>query len=382
MNIRHLATKVYGKTIELDKSVVYNNLPIAIPIHRGLGSTEEVIFFNKRDRIELSPQLNEGHNRFKSSPISDIFFDENDEVISLCQLFDFNVKKGGILGDVLPEGASFSHILNSSDVRNFMVDTAVAMFGGINPLTGEPDIVPEDTCAEYVPLAVLTGAMQPQMDEDGNVLFNKNGSVSISDFLDSLSCLSGGGLYQDTGKSLDLVTKGEDYFHDGYVSCLGGYSSPFYNLYTREELFEPVTRIELAYLIVICWDRFIDKFNGAYSNSYNLGINFDWENPLNVIHRFEDGLDYRISKITLSDEILSLNIQDYRANKSMTAYKEDLYTGVKPIPVPMFMSMLELAVLGVFPYPDSRLDPLLEVTRGELSEVLVRLAELLPVRYI
>jgi len=381
MNIRHLATKVLGKTVELDKSIVYNNLPLSFSAYRDNKSAEELVIFNRRDKVELSGQVKEGQDRLKASPINGIIFGSDGDALTLSQLFDFKVRKDGFLGDILPEGASFSTILNNSDIRNFMIETSTSMFGLKNPLTGDVDIESSDECAEYIPLVIITGVMKPQIDEDGNVFFNRDGVVSVSDFLDSLSCLTTDGSYEDAN-SLDLVSSSDDYFYQGYKSCLHGFSSPFFNLYTRDELMEPITRVELAYLLVVCWERFIAKFNGAYSNSYNLGINFDWENPLRILEKFEDGFDYKISRVNVGDKVLSLNIKDYKGDMTMTYYKDAMVMGEKPIPVPLFMSMLELEVLNIFPYSEAKLNPLAEVTRGELSIIMTRLAEQFPTKYI
>jgi hypothetical protein len=66
----------------------------------------------------------------------------------------------------------------------------------------------------------------------------------------------------------------------------------------------------------------------------------------------------------------------------MTEYLEDLKNGVSPIPLPMYMSMLELHILDLFKYENNRLDPLKEVSRGELSYFLSKLAKLFPTKYL
>ena len=65
----------------------------------------------------------------------------------------------------------------------------------------------------------------------------------------------------------------------------------------------------------------------------------------------------------------------------MTDFKQDILTGVSAIPVPMYMSLLELFVLDIFKF-DSRLDPLKEVSRGELCYFLTMLSKNFPSKRI
>ena len=66
----------------------------------------------------------------------------------------------------------------------------------------------------------------------------------------------------------------------------------------------------------------------------------------------------------------------------MTEYKEGIKEGRHSIPLPMFMSLLELYKLDLFYYEDNKLSPLKEVSRGELCYFLARLAQLFQINYI
>lgn len=147
---------------------------------------------------------------------------------------------------------------------------------------------------------------------------------------------------------------------------------------------KPITRLELAYITVICWSQFIDKFNNLYGGSFYLGINFDWELPSDILSGYKDGFDYKVSKISIDEEydIVSLDVKDYKSDRTMEEYKEDMQSGVSAIPMPMFMSMLELGILDLFNYEDNNLNPLKEVSRGELCYFLTKLAKLFPTRYM
>ena len=81
-------------------------------------------------------------------------------------------------------------------------------------------------------------------------------------------------------------------------------------------------------------------------------------------------------------DVISLNIKDYKSDRAMSEYKEDLLRGISPIPLPMFMSLIELDLLNLFYYESRCLDPLKEVSRGELCYFLNNLAKLFPMKYI
>ena len=319
------------------------------------------------------------------SPLGDIVADKKtDDILPLSKIYDFEVKAGSELSKTLPVGINFDDLIENDDINQFMRDTAESMFPNINPNTGVKDINREDFYTPYIPLVVLTGAMTPQIKNE-LTYFNPSGTVSVAEFLDGLNSIKFGcNSNVRRKKTLDRISDENDYFNEGYQDCVRGISSPFFNLYTREELTKPITRLELAYITVICWTQFIEKFNNLYGGSFYLGITFDWEVPAEVLSDYEDGFDYKVSKISIDEnyEVISLNVKDYLAGKTMTEYKQDLQDGVCAIPMPMFMSMLVLGVLDLFYYEYNRLDPLKEVSRGELTYFLSKLAKLFPTKYI
>ena len=224
--------------------------------------------------------------------------------------------------------------------------------------------------ASYAGISVLTGTMVAQ---EGT--FNPEGQVTIADLLDGLNAIKFGANANNKRKrSLDNISNIEDFFNEGYNSVVWGMSSPFFNLYTRKELVKPVTRLELAYITVVCWERFKQKFNTLYGGDYYLGITFDWEAPSHVLKEFSDGFDYKVSKMTNDDDIVILDLREYKEN-TVSEYLDNIKAGNFAIPMPMFMSLVELSRLGVFCFEDSRLDPMKEVSRGEFSFFINRVTE-------
>lgn len=342
MNIRHLATKNFDTGVIYNQAVIVDKLPVVL---RG-----------EERKITSGSNMVSGIEYLRDSEIGDIVLDSTGEhVLPLGSLFGYN---------------GFEE--KFEEFSDTMRGITEAMFTGVLPDTGEPDVDKNAFYAPYVPLAVLSGCL-PAQDVDGEQFFNPNGVVTIAEFLDGLTSISG---RKGSKKvSLDNISGESDYFNEGYRACLRGMSSPFFNLYTRHELMEPITRAELAYLTVICWERFIEKYNSLYGSVYYLGVNFDWTCPHDALQDYYDGNVYKISQISTDEALktVSLNIKDYKGDRTMSDYIEAMQAGRCPIPLPMIMSIIELDMIDVFPVGDN-LYPFAEVSRGEMAYFLVRLA--------
>lgn len=388
MNICHLATKSFDEDIIIRRSIVYNGTPLTVGrthTQQSNDVTEETIQFNKSlpDEVNIVESLEEGKSDIINSPIGSIV-QNNGNILPLSSIYDYNVKKSDEISEILPVGTTFDDIFEADDTKEYMIGVAVKMFPHLNPNTHRADVSMDAFYTPYIPLIALTGCIPPQL-QDGNAYFNPNGVVTISEYLDGLNSIKYGcNSNKSRKKTLDNISDTGDFFNEGYQACLRGISSPFFNLYTREELMQPITRLELAYITVICWKPFIEKFNTLYGGSFYLGISFDWEVPSEVLSLYNDGFDYKVSKISVDKEydIISLDVKDYCSDRTMSEYKEDIKSGVAPISLPMFMSMLELGVMDLFHYEGGYLDPLKEVSRGEFCYFLSKLAKLFPTKYI
>lgn len=389
MNIRHLMVKGFDSGVSISKTVVYEGVPLAIRVdqHSEFKPTaEETIEFNRSYPVEINTvqSLENGKRKLLSSPIGRIVASAEGDILSLSKVYDYKVVNDDVLSKVLPEGATFGMLVESEFLTQYFNDIAKEMFPEKNPLTCEDDIDTTRYYTKYIPLVSMSGCIPPQMTEDGKAYFNPEGTVTVAEFLDGLNSINyGSNANNRRKKTLDNISNETDYFNEGYQECLRGISSPFFNLYTRLDLLEPITRIEMAYITVICWRRFIEKFNNLYGGTYYLGVNFDWENPSDLLSKFKDGFDYKVSRIRLDSEydILSLDLKDYRSDRTMSEYKENLRCGISPIPLPMFMSLIEIGILDLFMFEDGNLNPLREVSRGEFCYFLAKLAELFPSKY-
>lgn len=297
--------------------------------------------------------------------------EHNDSLTNILLNSDGSMKN--LIGVVNSSG----DIFNDRVVEDGLKQLVGKLFSNKNPLTNEKDVYRTSSYASSIALVVLTDTLPPQRDSKGNVYFNPRGTVTVAEFLDSLNAIKFGSNSDITRKkSLDNVSDEKDFFNEGYQSCVTHYSSYFYNLYTRKELFRPITRMELAYITVLCWSEFSKKYNSVHSGRYILGININWGNTRSLILNFEDGCNYNVSKkLVYNDKVISTNIKDYLIG-SISDTVQEIRKGVISIPYPMFMCLFELDVLDLYNFKDTGLNPVKEVSREELAYFLVHLAKI------
>ena len=398
MNIRHLVTKSFDTENDVRQTVLLEGVPLSIPLNADkiqidideedvkdafTEVTLDLTQGNVPDSINFSRTLNKGRNHLKETPLREVLFRDN-HVLPLSQLYSYKVPENSEIAKIAPElvGIEFKYLISNEQFKGKLTEIAKEMFPHKNLLTGQKDLDKDKYYVPYIPLVVLTGVILPQLDKDNKAYLNPEGTVSIAEFLDCLNSINYGcNANRVRKKALDNLSNEEDYFNEGYNSCLAGISSPFFNLYTKDELLKPITRIEMAYIIVICWKKF-EKY--LYGGDYDLGITFDWNAPQDYVNVFEDGYDYKVSKMIKNEklDIVSLNIKDYKGNVSMRTYIQQMKDGIKAIPMPMYMSLIELRVLGLFHFEENELAPLKELSRGELSYLVTKLAERFPTTYI
>ena len=391
MKIRRLAVKGFDYEDKIRDTLIIEGAPYVLPLNSPDEESETIevpveLEDNIPYDIKISREFLEAKDKILDCPLGDIIKDEDNNIRPLSQLYAFKFDASNKFG--LPSGTTFANVFESDAVKGMFVEVCKNMFPNINPLTNKNDIDVNKYYAPYIPLVVLTGIMTAQKDENDKVFFNPEGTVSVAEFLDCLNAIKfGANSNVSRKKTLDNISDENDYFNEGYQKCLRGISSPFFNLYRRDELVKPITRFELAYITVICWTRFIEKFDSIYSNPYYIGINFDWEHPYEYIKKYLDGRSYKVSKV-ISDKdfnIISLNIKDYKGNRTMTTYKNDIKVGTSAIPLPMFMSLIELDTVKLFNFKSDsdtyKLDPLKEVSRGELCYFVNQLAKIFNIKY-
>jgi hypothetical protein len=101
---------------------------------------------------------------------------------------------------------------------------------------------------------------------------------------------------------------------------------------------------------------------------------------------FKDIESYNIGVLRNETGAVRINIKDYLVQSSgeklsMKNYLKLVKSGKAPIPLPMIMSLIELGVLDLFYFEGDNLNPLREVSRGEMSYFLTRLADNFSIKY-
>lgn len=316
MHIRHTAKKSFGK-VDITKAIIYYNVPMYIQLRGNVSSS----FFIASEKLGVDKK-------------------------PLAQLTDIDLS------------------------TQEYISTAKKMFPDINPNTGDVDVTGNEFYADLIPKSIVSNIITPQVTENGTAFFNGEGTITIAEVLDGINSIESSS-NSDEAKhlSLDNVSTEADYFNEGYNKCCWGYSSPFFNLYTREELLHPITRIELAYIVVMC----SGLFSSIFDKQYEMGITFDWLRPRKVISEFDDWNKYNISLITIDDSP-KFDIREYRNNRTMENYLLDIKSGKSAIPLPMIMSLVELGVQGLFYFADYMLNPMKQVSRGEVAYLLTKIA--------
>lgn len=315
MLIRHSVNKSFGK-VDVSKAIIYYNVPMFIQLRGDVSSS----FFIAAEKLGVDKK-------------------------PLAQLTDISLS------------------------TEEYIETAKEMFPDINPNTGKVDVSGNEFYAEMIPKGVISTIITPQVTKNGTTFFNGEGTISIAEVLDGINAIENGSGSDKRHLSLDNVSTESDYFNEGYNKCCWGYSSPFFNLYTRAELMNPITRIELSYIIVMCSGLFLSIFG----KQYDMGITFDWLRPRQVISEFSDWAKYNVSLIT-NEGAPQFDIREYKSSRTMQSFLLDIKSGKSAIPLPMIMSLVELGVQGLFYFEDYMLSPMKQVSRGEVMYLLTKIA--------
>ena len=398
---RTVVTKTFRASTEARIDTI-DGLPVNGASLKGLTVQDVILDLQAQDKVSLTQSRGVAWDYFSKKPVLKAMMVSTDgaEVIPLCQQFDFVAGESYNRDDLnkklqqemtSEDDKTLWGTFSNNDVRRELGNLAAKMYSNINPVTGDIDVKADNFYSPYIPLVIMSDALPPQKGEDGIEYFNPDGKVSIMEFLDSLNAIKSRSSSVD-GRSLsiDNVSNEKDYFNEGYLSCLSsGRSSLFYGLYRRRELMKPITRLELAYITVLCWRDFTRKYDDINGGRFAFGVNADWDKPARYLRKFEDGLKYHLYKktynIEMSEDVQTGTVADLRVYKddcSVTEFIEAMRSGEKGIPLPLMMCLVELDILDLFFFSDSKLLPLREVTRGELAYFLVKLAKTFPMKYI
>ena len=215
-----------------------------------------------------------------------------------------------------------------------------------------------------LPLTLATG------DTKDGLEWAADSVVTVSEFLDSLWAM----LYGQGEKPVD-----------GYGKM---YCRNDLNQYTESDYHHAVTRAEIAYITVMCWEGFSSVWSASQATG---GIKADWTTAESYLPYFADMHGWRLLELyrgipTYENEgsatmrIISHKLSDYMfADKTVCEHLERM-NKLKMLSVPMFMCLVELFKANVLrcvlvASDTVALRPFGTMTRGELAVFLVKLAE-------
>lgn len=337
---------------------------------------------NLDEILESNENFIDGLTLFLESDISTLLFDENDELNTLYNVFKESKNNEGLLVSIAHKtNANLLDILNISPLKEDMKNIVKTTFNEVNPYTGLKDVPLNAFYSSYIPLIFFCKVLPPQI-ENNKLYFNTNGSITVAEFLDSINAIFNCyNSVKNRKDSIDGVSISTDFFNEGYNLFVKNEVNPMYNLYSRYELLRPITRIELGYLIVCCLYLYRELFGELMCETYTLGNSFDWLNPIDILSEYEDGLNYGYA-LKQNEDNFSIDIKDYKKDYTLGDYIEKIKEGNEEIPLPMLMSLLELGEHDLFYFSNSKLEPLNEVSRGELCYTLVKLCNYLIERQV
>ena len=315
----------------------------------------------------------DGLTLFLESDLSNLLFAEDDSLHTLYEVFlEARKNKGYLISIAHNENVNLIDILGISPVKEDMQNIIRNTFIEENPYTGLKDTPINAFYSTYIPLLFFCKVIPPQIDK-GKLYFNAEGTITIAEVIDSINAIFHE--YNSNKcrkKTLDNVSVETDFFNEGYNYIVDSYTNPMYELYSRYELLRPITRVELAYIIVCCLPLYKRLFGGLVGEDYLLGNSFDWLNATDIQSIYEDGFNYDIM-LKQEENNFSIDLKEYKGNKFLTDYIENMKQDKEQIPLPLYMSLLELGERDLFYFKDSKLEPLSEVTRGEMCYTLIKL---------
>ena len=206
---------------------------------------------------------------------------------------------------------------------------------------------------ETIKYAIKQNYLAPHYDFNGNIFINPNGVVRREEVFFALETGN------SKGDSIDGVSKEHDYFNKGYNSFVSSTEDNFYNVYRRSDLDNPVTRVELAYLL-------------ANHDEYAFAEDYDLEEDITKLYDYQD-----ISNLEIETKGFN-NLFDLfpKGSTSMEEYLADIKQGNRLLTVPLIVLTHHLDQLINHVYKLDGLYPLKTVSRLELAYILKELDSL------
>ena len=168
--------------------------------------------------------------------------------------------------------------------------------------------------------ALNKGLIQTQYGKDGSMYLNPHGTISRAEVFHAL------GTSQEVFDSVDGVSNSNDFFNAGYNQIVSDEDSNFYDVYSKEDLFRPIKRVELGYLL-------------AHYDNFDYADDFNYEGYLEKLYSFND-VKFLNLELPTSEELFDLLPKDYN---SIENYFYALVEGEEILPLGLALLTINLA---------------------------------------
>ena len=329
------------------------------------------------DILRKDENFKEGLNALLNTELEPILFDDNDKFNTVWGLFESANENQGLMKALNRNATDLLSVLDSEHITEELKGVTKIVFPRKNKETGLKDAPLNAYYSVYIPLALYCRLIVPQLDSQNRLYFNATGTVTVAEFFDSFNALFEG-YNSDINKhtSLDNISFEDDYFNQGYNRIVSNFDNPIYKLYSRAEFVRPITRVEVAYILLFGLNL-LDNINDSYINSdYNVGYSFDWlADTQQFLSAYEDCENLQVC-VKQEKDRNPFDIKTYLGESTLYEYLDQVKQGHKYIALPLITSLLEMCNSDIM-YALTDLRPLEELSRGELVYIMFNVSNVL-----
>ena len=329
--------------------------------------------FELEDILRNDENFREGLGALLDTELEPILFDKDDDFNTIWGLFESASENQGLMKTLNKYSTNLLSVLNAKGVKEELKQVTSAVFPLQDKETGLKDAPLNAYYSPYIALALYCKLLPPQIDDKYRLWFNPRGSVTVGEFFDSLNAIyKGYNANENRHTSLDNVSYDTDYFNEGYNRVVTTFANPIYALYGRKDFLRPITRLEVAYILFFGLHLLSTETN--YIDNDKIGITYDWLNETeDILHTEEENKELKVS--VLKDGSL-FDFKSYLQDDFVEDYIKAVRQGTSYVALPLIASLIELGISGVM-YNDDTLNPLDDLSRGELVYIMFNVTNIL-----
>lgn len=292
---------------------------------------------------------------------------------------EYNTAAADCLPYGVKKGSSLLTIMGSPPVDSELKSLMKLVFPYEDPITKKPEFTGEESYAKDVALGLAFNLFDTK-NIGGKLYFSANDTVSRLEFLHMLLSVN---IWADIdvkkqlsripSKSLDGVLSSKDKYFLDYTQYVTWRGCALYRLYTKSELYAPVTNMEAAYLVAQVWGHLPDSISKK----------LNWDKPYLYKSVFKDlkyKLQYRYytdtvesstGRITRTKKCVSHYLNDYKGKGTVDQLIKNVVSKKSAMPIPLYMSLVELNKQGVLTPSNKMSNASKNLTRLEALKMVI-----------